>query len=302
MTTKTETTAPVSHRFIRPAREVGEVHVRLWIHDDELCPRGSNCGPACPARRTQGCSGRGSGQEGPGAEGRCEIRARRREAARSQGREVTTVIGYLRVSTREQSESGAGLAAQRSAIAAEAVRRGWEVIWIEDAGVSGKSLKRDGIREALRLLKRHEASALVVAKLDRLSRSVQDFAGLMSLAARQGWAVVALDLGVDMTTPAGKLVASVMSAVAEWERDVIAARTRDALAERKAAGVRLGRERMTDAATWDRIVVASRAGDSPSTIARALDTDQVPTPNGAVRWYPNTVRRILIRERGEEAA
>ena len=56
------------------------------------------------------------------------------------------VIGYLRVSTREQADSGAGLAAQRSAMAAEAARRVWDVVWVEDAGESGKSLRRPGIQ------------------------------------------------------------------------------------------------------------------------------------------------------------
>lgn len=215
---------------------------------------------------------------------------------------MTTVVGYLRCSTREQADSGAGLDAQRTAIEGEAARRGWDVIWIEDAGVSGKSLRRPGIEEALRLLKSRSASALVVAKLDRLSRSVQDFAGLLDLSSRQSWSLVALDLGVDTTTPSGRLVAHVLSAVSEWERDVIRQRTRDALAERKAAGVRLGRERMVSDEVVARIVTASVNGDSPTNIARTLDADDVPTPAGGTRWYPTTVRRILAAERTREVA
>lgn len=207
----------------------------------------------------------------------------------------TVVIGYLRVSTREQAESGAGLAAQRAAIQAEADRRGWTVRWVEDAGSSGKSLRRDGITEALAILKRREASALVVAKLDRLSRSVQDFAGVLALGEKQGWGVVALDLGVDTTTAAGKLVAHVLAAVAEWERNVIRERTRDALAERKAAGVKLGRERLTEPETWDKIVSLAMGGMSGAGIARLLNTERVPTPNGGREWYPSTVSRILAR-------
>ena len=87
------------------------------------------------------------------------------------------VIGYVRVSTEEQGLSGAGLQAQRAAIIAECERRGWELIEIaEDVG-SGKNLKRPGIRAALDTLAAGDASALVVAKLDRLSRSMLDFAG-----------------------------------------------------------------------------------------------------------------------------
>jgi hypothetical protein len=129
----------------------------------------------------------------------------------------------------------------------------------------------------------------VVAKLDRLSRSVQDFAGRLDLSTRQGWAVVALDLGVDTTTLSGRLVAHVLSAVSGWERDVIRQRTHDALAERKAAGARLGRERMTPPDTAARIVSEWEAGQSASAIARGLDAERVPPPNDGVRWYPPTV-------------
>jgi DNA invertase Pin-like site-specific DNA recombinase len=161
---------------------------------------------------------------------------------------------------------------------------------------------RDGMTEALRLLKCGEVSALVVSKLDRLSRSVQDFAGLLALAGKQGWFVVALDLGVDTTTPSGRLVAHVLAAVAEWERDVIRQRTRDALAERKAAGVKLGRDRMTPPDVVKRIVAGARVGMGHTDIARALDADNVPTPNGGARWYPSTVRRIAARERERQSA
>ena len=99
------------------------------------------------------------------------------------------VVGYLRVSTREQAESGLGLDAQRRAIEAEAVRRGWEVTWYADEGWSAATLNRPGLTLALRALKRGEVDALVVAKLDRLSRSAVDFGGLLRLATRQRWAV-----------------------------------------------------------------------------------------------------------------
>src|SRR5262245_60092592 len=85
------------------------------------------------------------------------------------------VVGYLRVSTVEQATNGAGLDAQRATIAAEAERRGWSVRWIEDRGYSAKDLRRPGIRDVLSLLEAGEADALVVAKLDRLSRSLVDF-------------------------------------------------------------------------------------------------------------------------------
>ncbi len=122
-----------------------------------------------------------------------------------------------RVSTLEQAGSGLGLEAQRATIEAEAARRGWELVRVyEDAGASGRSVSaRRGLQEALEAIERGEAQALVVAKLDRLSRSVIDFASLMQRSQRKGWALIAIDVAIDTTTPAGGLVANVMASVAD---------------------------------------------------------------------------------------
>src|SRR5688500_3336091 len=107
------------------------------------------------------------------------------------------VVAYLRVSTSEQRDRRAGLEAQRAAIARECERRGWTVIeTIEDAGYSARDLRRPGIKIALEMLERKTADALVVAKVDRLSRSMVDFSALMAKAQREGWALVALDAPV----------------------------------------------------------------------------------------------------------
>src|SRR5215203_5002297 len=152
------------------------------------------------------------------------------------------VLGYLRVSTSEQADSRAGLEAQRAAILAEAERRGWsEVAFIEDAGWSAKDLKRPGLQMALAMLKGREADALVVSKMDRLSRSLLDFAGIMQRAQREGWALLALDSPADLTTPSGEAMAGVMAVFAQLERRLIGERTRAALAQRREAGVVLGR-------------------------------------------------------------
>ena len=118
------------------------------------------------------------------------------------------VSGYVRVSTKQQADSGAGMAVQRAAICLVCQQNEWELGHIyEDAGASAKALTgRPALAAALKALKAGGASALVVSKLDRLARSVHDFAGLVRLAEKQGWGIVALDLGVDMTTPTGRRV------------------------------------------------------------------------------------------------
>ena len=206
------------------------------------------------------------------------------------------VIGYVRVSTEEQGVSGAGLQAQRQSIAAECKRRGWELVeTIEDRGYSAKDLRRPGVREALRTLEAGEANALVVAKLDRLSRSMLDFAALMNAAQKQCWALVALDLGVDTSTPSGEMMANVLATFAQFERRLIGQRTREALAIKKASGVRLGRPPTVPQAVVRRIQRQRARGESLRAIADALNHDKVPTAQGGAQWYAGTVRGILAR-------
>jgi DNA invertase Pin-like site-specific DNA recombinase len=204
------------------------------------------------------------------------------------------VIGYVRVSTEEQSTSGAGLAAQRTAIEAECLHRGWHLVEvIEDAGYSAKDMKRPGVQVALETLREGEAGALVVAKLDRLSRSMIDFTTVMATASKQGWALVALDCAVDTTTPAGEAMANVLATFAQFERRLIGQRTREALAAKRASGVRLGRPVSLPVAVSKRIAAERKAGHSLAAIAASLNEEQVPTAQGGRQWWPSTVRAVL---------
>jgi DNA invertase Pin-like site-specific DNA recombinase len=201
----------------------------------------------------------------------------------------------LRVSTSEQADSRAGLDAQRAAITAEAARRGWtEVEFIEDAGYSGKDTRRPGLTDALDRLKSGDAAVLAVSKMDRLSRSLLDFAAIMQRAQREGWALAALDSPADLTTASGEAMAGVMAVFAQLERRLISQRTRDALAQRKAAGVRLGREREIPPELEGRIVTMKRAGLSFRRIAAALDEEGVTAPSGG-QWQPSTLHRVTAR-------
>lgn len=208
----------------------------------------------------------------------------------------TTVICYLRVSTDEQANSGLGLAAQRAKLQSECSYRGWnDVVFIEDAGHSAKSLDRPGRQRALSMLANNEAGTLVAVKLDRLSRSVLDFTGLLSLAESEGWSLVVLDLGLDMSTPNGKFVAQVMSSVAELERNLIAERTRAALAVKKANGARLGSpdHLRIPGDVRDFIVRERSSGLTLQAIADALNAKSIPTARGGARWWPSTVANVV---------
>jgi len=214
------------------------------------------------------------------------------------------VLGYLRVSTEEQGRSGAGLAAQRAAIRRACEERGYNLAdLVEDKGFSAKSLQRPGITRVLEQLDAGGADALMVAKLDRLSRSLLDFAGLMERARRQGWALVALDLGVDTSTPAGEMMANVLATFAQFERRMIGQRTKDALAQKKAAGVRLGRPRSLPDEVVERIVNGRAAGLTLQAIADGLNADGVAMAQGGLLWRPSSVRAVLTSvERTAEAS
>ena len=205
----------------------------------------------------------------------------------------TRVLAYLRCSTEEQADSRAGIEAQRTTIAAEAERRGWTVEWIEDAGYSAKDMRRPGLQAALGTLAAGRADVLCVSRLDRLSRSVHDFAGLTARAQREGWSVVALDLGVDTTTPEGELFANIRATVSQYERRLIGARTREALAARKAAGQRLGRERVIDADIERRAHELRAAGLTLAAVGETLAAEGHVPPSGA--WHRSTVARVLAR-------
>lgn len=172
-----------------------------------------------------------------------------------------------------------------AAITHECRRRGWGLSGLlVDEGHSGRSLDRHALHEALRLI----ADGLIVAKLDRVSRSVVDFGRLLEWFDRVDGALVAIDLGMDTSTSSGRLVANVMASVAEWERAVIAERTR-ALAARKAQGLATGRPAVTGALA-QHIAAQRAAGATYQTIAGTLNAERVPTLRGAAAWRVSSVQ------------
>lgn len=200
-------------------------------------------------------------------------------------------LGYLRVSTEGQAESGAGLDAQRTAIEAEATRQGWQLEVVTDTG-SGAHLNRPALVAALDRLDRGEADLLLAAKLDRVSRSVKDFTELLERAHREGWRLVLLDLG-DTSTATGELTANMIASAAQYERRLIGQRTREGLAAKRAAGVRLGRPSVLPREVVARIVAERTEGRSMRVIAEGLTGDGVPTARGGAEWKVSSVQAVL---------
>jgi DNA invertase Pin-like site-specific DNA recombinase len=202
-------------------------------------------------------------------------------------------VGYLRASTEEQGETGATLQAQETTIRLAARARGWRVTAIHQDVLSGKDTNRPGLQAALAQL--GPGDVLVVAKLDRLTRSVADFGRLLEQSQKAGWSLCALDLGVDTSTPAGELVASVMAAVAQWERRAISERTKAGLEARRAQGVRLGRPRSMSAPVYD--LAAEMLGDGWKRyqVAAFLNAAGVPTARGGQEWRHSSLKAVKFQ-------
>jgi DNA invertase Pin-like site-specific DNA recombinase len=183
-----------------------------------------------------------------------------------------------------------------------------------DAGLSAKSLDRPGLTSALALLEAGAAAGLLVVKLDRLTRSVRDLGELVDRYFASRFSLLSVSDSIDTRTASGRLVLHVLGAVSQWEREATAERTRDALAQLRADGVRLGGEaygwrRRDDVdarghrtseevsdelATLQRVVALHTQGLSVRAIASALDAEGRRTKRGG-RWHPTTIQRILSR-------
>lgn len=150
----------------------------------------------------------------------------------------STLFGYGRVSTTEQAAAN-----QRQELTAA----GYSIPprhWFADEGVSGKVPAMQRPAFAGMLGKLREGDCLVVSKLDRLGRDAIDVLSTIEHLSAEGVRVKVLNLGdVDLASPAGRAMVTMLSAVARLERDLLVERTQAGLARAKAEGKRLGRPR-----------------------------------------------------------
>jgi len=154
-------------------------------------------------------------------------------------------VAYVRVSTEKQADRGVSLEAQQTKIRAYAELYGLELAEvIVNSGLSAKTLERPGLARALRMLRSGEAAALLVVKLDGLTRSVRDLGTLVEqyFADPNGPALLSVGEQVDTRTAAGRLVLNVLGAVSQWEREAIGERTSAAMRHMADQGTYTGGE------------------------------------------------------------
>ncbi|WP_310964753.1 recombinase family protein [Nocardioides terrisoli] len=211
-------------------------------------------------------------------------------------------VGYARLSKSKRHKDGSiqqdpcSIEAQRGAIERAAEFNGWDMLGMYvDNGKTGANTKRDGLRGALAVLSGGDADILVIARLDRLTRDTADFLDLVKLSTKEGWALAVLDQKVDTSTAVGRLMARTLASHAEFERDLISERTRDALAVLKAQGKQLGKPSQISPELERRIIRLHKQGKSASAIARRLSADGIETPTGKDTWHHSVIVDLIKR-------
>jgi len=207
------------------------------------------------------------------------------------------------------------MAAQEARIAAYCTAMGWHVSEvISDAGESAKTLKRPGIVRLLEYVSAGGIERIVVAKLDRLTRSVRDLAELIDLCTKHDVALVSVGETLDTSTAAGRMVVNMLGVVAQWEREAIGERTATSLAHKRRQRLTYGptpfgyrRDGQTlvpvtcEQTALREAIRMDRSGFSFRQIARYFDEQHV-RPHRGKAWYASTVRDVLRSRIVTEAA
>ena len=220
-------------------------------------------------------------------------------------------MGYTRVSTEEQALSGLSLAYQKERIIAQCKASDLDLDEIvEDAGKSGRDLKRPGLQRILDMVGLSLIDGVVILKLDRLTRSVKDLGYLLDTFAKKGIALKSVQDSLDTTTASGKLIVHFMGAIAQWEREVIGERTAAALGVKRARGEKTGgsvpygytvdgkkmlHEDPGEQAVIRYIVEHRKSGKSLRSITNALNSTSIRSKLGKL-WHPQTIKEILARQ------
>ena len=223
------------------------------------------------------------------------------------------VLGYIRVSTDEQATSGLSLINQQRRIEDYCKLYNLDLVRVKhDAGASGKNLNREGMAAVLGELEQRSIDGVIAMKLDRLTRSLRDCAELIErfFTEKAGLQLFTVDEKIDTCTSGGRLVINVIMSVNQWEREIIAERTKNALQGKIARGERCGRVRFGYTLADDgKTLVPDPEEQKAIALLRQWDEDGkkyremiemleemgIDCKEPGSIWYPGTIRRILTR-------
>jgi site-specific DNA recombinase len=217
-------------------------------------------------------------------------------------------IGYVRVSTDRQAEEGISLEMQIHKIEQYCELYNYQLIdIISDAGFSAKSTNRPGLKNLLQIINSEQADALIVYKLDRLTRSLADWSDLISkyFNEKSNKTLLSVCDQIDTSTASGRLCLNMMMTVYQWERETIAERTKSALAHKRKKGEPLGTARFGSNLTSkalepnsDELIVIKLISDlrtegkTQQQIADHLNQNNIRSKRDGI-WYQRTVKNVL---------
>lgn len=205
---------------------------------------------------------------------------------------------YARVSTTMQVEDGVSLDVQERTLRQAGEMYGFSVSeLVKEEGRSGKNVSgRPKLIDALKRLDNKEADALIVTRIDRLARSTKDFLDIVDRANKNNWRLILLDLNLDTSTYQGRFVVTIMSALAEMERGIIAERAKDIHKDRRERGVVWGKDmgpkQVVSPAVAEQIKLRRSMGHSYQTIADSLNQQGIPSARGG-SWHASSVKNIV---------
>lgn len=219
-------------------------------------------------------------------------------------------IGYIRVSTQEQAESGLSLSYQGAKIRSYCEALDIELLdVVADAGFSAKSMNRPAMQDIIKMIERKEVDAVVILKLDRLTRSVKDLGFITELINKTGVALVSVQDSINTSTAAGRLVLNVLGSVAQWERESNGERVKAAMSVKKSAGQRVGDvpygfdladdgatlvENPNEQKALELIRELRAKGLSFRKIASELESRGIETKKGRSTWQPKTISNLCM--------
>lgn len=220
--------------------------------------------------------------------------------ARTKVAPKPVALVYLRVSTVRQATDGVGLDAQEGKCRAHAERMGWDVAEVfRDEGISGKDglENRPGLVSLIDRAKATPGAVVIVYSVSRLARRQKLLWTLLDEHEGFGLAVSSATESFDTTTPTGRAMLGMIAVFAQLEADMVSERTKDALAEVRSQGKKLGAPNMLDRGAADAIKLAqdlyATGTYTHRSLAEELNRRAVPTATGAGKWWPKTVRTAL---------
>lgn len=206
---------------------------------------------------------------------------------------MSNAIGYIRVSTQGQAEDGVSLTMQRQKIEAYCSLHDLDLAEVIcDDGYSAKSLNRPGVQRLLALVDTGEAEAVIIYKLDRLSRRTRDVLDLVDRFEKAGVSFHSIQETLDTKSAIGRFVLRTLASLAEMERDLISDRTKDAMAHLKAEGKVCSRSTFSDQDTITWMRQGHQAGRSYAELATEINYRGVETARGGT-WHASTVHSVL---------